>query len=54
MIIVLEKVYLETLPDRDGKFPFMLNLDSGAIVFFSESKKQREEWMVKVREITTI
>ncbi|VDK73844.1 unnamed protein product [Litomosoides sigmodontis] len=48
LIIVLEKVYLETLPDKDGKFPFMLNLDSGSIVFFSESKKQREEWMVKM------
>uniref|UniRef100_A0A0R3RVL3 PH domain-containing protein n=1 Tax=Elaeophora elaphi TaxID=1147741 RepID=A0A0R3RVL3_9BILA len=48
MIIVLEKVHLETLPDKDGKFPFMLNLDSGSIIFFSKSEKQREEWMVKM------
>ncbi|CAG9538548.1 unnamed protein product [Cercopithifilaria johnstoni] len=48
MIIVLEKVYLETLPDKDGKFPFVLNLDSGSVTFFSKSEKQREEWMVKM------
>ncbi|KAL4002408.1 hypothetical protein ACH3XW_3330 [Acanthocheilonema viteae] len=48
MIIVLEKVCLKTLPDKDGKFPFMLNLDSGSITFFSRSEKQREEWMVKM------
>ncbi|MCP9258580.1 hypothetical protein DINM_001605 [Dirofilaria immitis] len=48
MIIVLEKVHVETLPDKDGKFPFMLNLDSGSVVFYAESEKQREEWMVKM------
>lgn len=52
MIIVLEKVCLETLPNKDGRFPFMLKFDSGSITFFSKSDKQREEWMVKVREIT--
>lgn len=50
MIIVLEKIHLEALSDKDGKFPFMLNLDSGSIKFFAKSEKQREEWMVKVRE----
>uniref|UniRef100_A0A915PT39 PH domain-containing protein n=1 Tax=Setaria digitata TaxID=48799 RepID=A0A915PT39_9BILA len=48
MIIVLEKVHLEPLPNKDGKFPFVLVLDSGSVTFFSESEKQREEWMVKM------
>lgn len=54
MIIVLEKVYLELLPDKDGKFPFVLNLDCGSITFFSKSEKQREKWMIKIREITVL
>ncbi|KAK6101402.1 hypothetical protein QQG55_4480 [Brugia pahangi] len=48
MVIVLEKICLKTLPDTDGKFPFMLSFDSGSMTFFSKSEEQREEWMVKI------
>lgn len=51
MIIVLEKVHVTTLPEKDHKFPFVLNLDAGSVTFYSKSEKQREEWMVKVSEI---
>lgn len=49
IIVVLEKVHLEAVPDEPGgRFPFVLNFHSGSVKFFALNESQREEWMVKV------
>ncbi|VDN05119.1 unnamed protein product [Thelazia callipaeda] len=48
MIVVLEKVHLEVLPNENEMFPFIIGFSSGTIKFCAKSEELREKWMVKM------